>query len=441
MGILKKKLDGGLNIFLKTILILLFFLFTKIVNSSTILDYQTEEFIKKINNLILSVNEYEKEINFKIILDKNPNAFVNQNNLMIISSGLIEKSPSYISFLAVLAHEIGHIEKMHIIKRKSSINNLQNINLLTNLSVLSGSLISNNTEIMSAIALNQLGISNFYLDFSKDQEREADHYSIETLKKLKLPYEPLIELLDILENLAENRGFNSEFQKFSTHPLYSERTNFVNNNKISNTLVNNELENEFQFIRSKFIGYSIENLNNINNSKKNFYSLYSEAIYYSRKGQFKESLSKINNLIKKHNKNPYLLETKADILMSFGYKKEAIKFYEKVLELKPHNQYVKFLIFINLNNNDLNKNKKRIYFEKYKKLLFIFSTNQLLYLKYHQLSKDIGNKEWDIFFKLYFNKDNIKNSIYKNELNLLYNEVDDDSLKKLIKLKLKAINI
>ena len=78
--------------------------------------------------------------------------------------------------------------------------------------------------------------------------------------------------------------------------------------------------------------------------------------------------------------------------MSFGYKKEAIKFYEKVLELKPHNQYVKFLIFINLNNNDLNKNKKRIYFEKYKKLLFIFSTNQLLYLKYHQLSKDIGNK-------------------------------------------------
>ena len=98
MGILKKKLDGGLNIFLKTILILLFFLFTKIVNSSTILDYQTEEFIKKINNLILSVNEYEKEINFKIILDKNPNAFVNQNNLMIISSGLIEKSPSYISF-------------------------------------------------------------------------------------------------------------------------------------------------------------------------------------------------------------------------------------------------------------------------------------------------------------------------------------------------------
>ena len=65
-------------------------------------------------------------------------------------------------------------------------------------------------------------------------------------------------------------------------------------------------------------------------------------------------MSKINNLIKKDNKNPYLLETKADILMSFGYKKEAIKFYEKVLELKPHNQYVKFLIFINLNNNDLN---------------------------------------------------------------------------------------
>ena len=56
-------------------------------------------------------------------------------------------------------------------------------------------------------------------------------------------------------------------------------------------------------------------------------------------------------------------------------------------------------------------------------------------------SEDRFQQEWDIFFKLYFNKENIKNSIYKNELNLLYNEVDDNSLKKLIKLKLKEINI
>ena len=143
--------------------------------SSEIIDYETENFIKKINKKILSVNNYEKEIKFKIIIDKNPNAFINQDNILFISSGLIINCPDYVAFLAVLAHEIGHLEKYHISKRKKSIKNLKSITTLSNLTVIAGSLISNNPEVMSAIAVNQVGINNFYLGFSKDQERVADY--------------------------------------------------------------------------------------------------------------------------------------------------------------------------------------------------------------------------------------------------------------------------
>ena len=90
------------------------FLISNNVYSSILLDYETEEFIKKINNLIQGVNNYKGDIDFTIILDNNPNAFINQNNKLYISSGLIEKSTSYVSLLGVLAHEIGHIEKYHI---------------------------------------------------------------------------------------------------------------------------------------------------------------------------------------------------------------------------------------------------------------------------------------------------------------------------------------
>ena len=61
--------------------ILNFFIFLLLINiannvlSSEIIDYETESYIKKINQEILSVNTYEKEINFKIIIDRNPNAF------------------------------------------------------------------------------------------------------------------------------------------------------------------------------------------------------------------------------------------------------------------------------------------------------------------------------------------------------------------------------
>ena len=89
-----------------------------------------------------------------------------------------------------------------------------------NLSIIAGSLISNNPEVMSALAVNQVGINNFYLGFTKDQEREADYYAIETLNKLKLSSNPIIKLLQILEKKSLNKGMSEEMQKFSTHPIF-----------------------------------------------------------------------------------------------------------------------------------------------------------------------------------------------------------------------------
>ena len=85
-------------VIVKKILILLFlnFLISTKIYGSIILDYETEEFLKKINNLILSVNDYKDNIKFKIIFDEDINAFVNQNNEIFISSGLIKNSTSYI---------------------------------------------------------------------------------------------------------------------------------------------------------------------------------------------------------------------------------------------------------------------------------------------------------------------------------------------------------
>ena len=41
----------------------------------------------------------------------------------------------------------------------------------------------------------------------------------------------------------------------------------------------------------------------------------------------------------------YLLETKADILYSYGYSDESLKFYKKIIKSYPNNHYVKKRIF------------------------------------------------------------------------------------------------
>ena len=244
----------------KKILIFFAYLFIFVpstINSSVIVDYETEEFIKKLNKLILSVNEYNKDPVNIIILDDDINAYVNQNNQIYISSGLIEKSPSYVALLGVLAHEIGHLERYHLVKRKESIKSLSSLDSLGTLSIIAGAILSNNAEIMQALAANRFGINNFYINFSKEQEREADHYAIETIKKLNLSNKPLIKLLNILEEESLKKGIDEEYHKFSTHPIYEQRYDIINLSDTNNNLrINYELENEFGFIRAKFLGYS-----------------------------------------------------------------------------------------------------------------------------------------------------------------------------------------
>ena len=79
-----------------------------------IYDYETEIFLNKLILDIKAVNKFNKNIKLHIIKDDNPNAFVIPKNKLIVSSGLIEQSPDYVSLLAVLAHEVGHLEYFHL---------------------------------------------------------------------------------------------------------------------------------------------------------------------------------------------------------------------------------------------------------------------------------------------------------------------------------------
>ena len=86
-----------------------------------IYDYETEIFLNKLILDIKAVNKFNKNIKLHIIKDDNPNAFVIPKNKLIVSSGLIEQSPDYVSLLAVLAHEIAHLEHFHLEKRKDTL--------------------------------------------------------------------------------------------------------------------------------------------------------------------------------------------------------------------------------------------------------------------------------------------------------------------------------
>ena len=405
-------------VIIKKIKLLLFFIFfiPNNICASILLDYEAEEFIKKINNIILSVNNYHSKIKFNIIFDENPNAFINESNHLYISSGLIEKAPSYVSLLGVLAHEIGHLEKYHIHKRKKSIQNLRTIDMIGTLSIIAGTIVSNNPEIIQTLIVNKIGINDFYINFSKDQEREADYYAIDTLNKLNLPPHSLIQLLNILEEESFKKGMTEENHKFSTHPIFKERYEIINeNNNNNNTKIDLKLEDEFNFIKAKFLGFSSENETDFKKYLTEPFYNYSKAILYSKKGDLKKSLLLINELIINNKENYYLFETKADILFSHGYKKEAVKFYKKVFNIYPKNKYAQIRVFNNTEEILISKDEKNKLFQNNINLLFDFPKNKILYTKYKKISEILNKVDWILFFNVY----NIKYSIKK--MNTLIN--------------------
>ena len=430
---LKKKLAGGhkKKFFF---VICFFFIFNTYAHSSQILDYETELYIESIISKIKLSNNINRDINFKIISDSNINAFVNENNVISIAAGLIENSPDYVALLSVIAHEIGHIEKNHVAIRKSSISRLKEYRNISNLSIIAGSMISGNPELLQSIAISEASMSNLYLSFSKEQEIEADYYALETLNKMELNPKSIIELLEIIESKALEKGLTEEKQRYSTHPYFRDRIDFVNYLNKNNNNFDLEEEKKFKFIKAKFIGYR-SNLNKIN--QLSFpYGDYSKAIYEAKKGNLNNSLKKLNKLIKKYKNNYFLIETKADILYSYGYTKESIEFYKLVLKKYPANFYAQIRIFGNIKFENLSENESNKLFDINFNLLERYYNNKNILLMYYKLSNKSSKKEWVEFLYFWMNK-NI-NDIENIKKNLaIYSSSNDIKLAKLTKLILR----
>ncbi len=350
---------------------------------------------------------------------------------------MIKFSDSYEAIVGVLAHEIGHIDKFHVTKRKQSIEDLNNLNNLTNISILAGSLISNNSEyIFQSLIGNKLSIQNYFQSFSREQEREADFYAIETLAKLNLSSVPLKNLLYRLEKDAIRQGMKDEFYRFSSHPIYKERYEIIKNADNYEIIFDEAINSRFNFIRAKFFGYTEENINNIKEFLKEEYYDYAYSIILSKKGRLKKSLLSLNNLIKNNQNNIHLMETKADILYSHGFFSEALLFYNISIKRNPKNYYVKKRIFdikFSILDPD-DKIKSKSLFIEYKFLLNKFYNNQDLIKKLSVLALENNLTYWINYFNV---RQNLNNNEYDkknllNELKKIKKNTSDYDLIRLI---------
>ena len=320
----------------------------------------------------------------------------------------------YDGLVDLIAHEVGHIHLNHITHRKETIENIKKYNTLGLLSVVAGSTITQNPQLFQGSILASAALSNQYIVFSKDQEMEADLYAIKTLNLLKTNSKSIQTLLETIEQKLLNKGFSKDDQRVSTHPYFEDRILLIKNfedNKTNN--FNENYNKRFNYIKAKFVGYSDneEVLSELNEPFK----AYAESIKLARSGNLKMSLQNLNEIIKKNNNN-FLLETKADILFSYGYTKEAKKFYKKNLEKYPLNYYAQIRIFENIEIKNLSESDTEIIFQNNKDLLYKYFNNKNVLLKYIELAQKLNKEEWLQFLNFVLSINNIKKEVFEIQI-------------------------
>lgn len=436
----QKNLDGGQNKTNEKNYIF-FFIFCN-VEAATITDYELENLLKNYIKIIQEKNNAQQKIKFIILFDESPNAFINEKEFLFVTTGLIKYTPSYEALIGVLAHEIGHVENYHIKKRIKSIKNLRSINKLGTLSMIATSILSNNSEyLMQSILTNQFGIKNYYSSFSREQEREADIYAIKTLNNLNLSSLPLRNFLKLLEKESNQKGINQENYKFSSHPIYKERFDIIDNISIKNSsYLKLNTENYF-FAKAKLFGFTEMNKDKLHKYLTGDYLDYAESIILSRNGKLKESLIKLNILIDKYPDNFYLLETKADLLLAHGYSKEANEFYKIVLNKDNNNQYAKKRIF-DIKYDEINKKQYlelENFFDDFSELMIIFPNDKILLKKFKQVSSLLDKKDWSEFIDANMLIIETKKNLALNKFNNILLNTKDKKLIKFINKRIKML--
>lgn len=168
-------------------------------------------------------NGFNYQLHIKESKTLGANAFAFPSGDIVVTDGLINLAKDDHEIMAVLLHEIGHVENRHAMRSL-----VQSSTLLLIAITVSGDLASLSTLLVGlpAILLNS--------NYSRKMESEADLYAIDEMKKRDMEPKKLFNLLSrIAEKAAEKRkednnqgeekNGESEQGYFNSHPHLQER--------------------------------------------------------------------------------------------------------------------------------------------------------------------------------------------------------------------------
>lgn len=174
--------------------------------------YKADSAMEVITGRLLAALDTTKyRYQFRIIDNSQVNAFTIPGGNIYMFSGLIERSDSPEEVAAVLAHEIGHAEKRHVVNKI-----VKEFSIAVVVSILAGGDPSLIMEIIQQVVGSK---------FDREQEEEADHFALELLERARIDPQHLGDFFAKLNE--EDMSYNKNLEILMTHPHNDSRISKV----------------------------------------------------------------------------------------------------------------------------------------------------------------------------------------------------------------------
>ncbi|MBA3899134.1 MAG: M48 family metallopeptidase [Bacteroidetes bacterium] len=160
-----------------------------------------------VNRLTEVAGPTDYNYKIKVVENEQINAFTLPGGNIFIYSGLIDFSEHPEEVAAVLAHELGHVEKRHVVSRL-----VKELGISLLLTVLTGA---------DNVLTNEIGRTALSTVFDRNQEHEADYFALEMLEKANI--NPKV-MATFFRRLNEKLGgYNKNLEMLMTHPHNNSR--------------------------------------------------------------------------------------------------------------------------------------------------------------------------------------------------------------------------
>lgn len=185
-------------------------------------DAEIQEYIQSIGQkLVASCDNPELPFHFFVVMENDINAFAGPGGYIGVNSGLILMTEAESELASVMGHEIAHVTQRHLYRAAEAAGRLS---IPTMAATLAAILLGTQSPALGQAAIMAVMGSSvqFQIDFTRENEMEADRVGMQTLQEAKFDPRSMPTFFERLQQ--SSRYYGKDVPEFlRTHPVTASR--------------------------------------------------------------------------------------------------------------------------------------------------------------------------------------------------------------------------